>query len=166
MISIALKYHNKYSQRISLIDIVQSGIVGIGKASKTYNYHKPTASFGSYAYKFILGDIIHYIQHYLKGITYTYQNKQVNIISVDIGELEIMASNDGSTVANNIDLNAKIEWLYKAIDICKNKKIKKTLKDYAKGRSIKDIAAEEGVTVVAIWLRIQKGIECIKDYPL
>lgn len=57
------KIINKYSNYFELEDLYQVGVIGLIKASKTYNSNYG-AKFTSYAYPFILGEVIKYINEY------------------------------------------------------------------------------------------------------
>lgn len=57
------KIINKYSNYFELEDLYQVGVMGLIKASKTYNSNYG-AKFTSYAYPFILGEVIKYINEY------------------------------------------------------------------------------------------------------
>lgn len=57
------KIINKYRNYFELDDLYQVAVMGIIKASKTYN-SEYGAKFTSYAYPFILGEVIKYINEY------------------------------------------------------------------------------------------------------
>ena len=57
------KIINKYRNYFELEDLYQVGVIGLIKASKTYNSNYG-AKFTSYAYPFILGEVIKYINEY------------------------------------------------------------------------------------------------------
>lgn len=57
------KIINKYRNYFELEDLYQVGVMGLIKASKTYN-SEYGAKFTSYAYPFILGEVIKYINEY------------------------------------------------------------------------------------------------------
>lgn len=57
------KIINKYRNYFELEDLYQVGVMGLIKASKTYNSNYG-AKFTSYAYPFILGEVIKYINEY------------------------------------------------------------------------------------------------------
>ena len=57
------KIINKYKNYFELDDLYQVAVMGIIKASKTYN-SEYGAKFTSYAYPFILGEVIKYINEY------------------------------------------------------------------------------------------------------
>ena len=57
------KIINKYRNYFELEDLYQVGVMGLIKASKTYN-SSYGAKFTSYAYPFILGEVIKYINEY------------------------------------------------------------------------------------------------------
>jgi RNA polymerase sporulation-specific sigma factor len=54
------KIIDKYRNYFELEDLYQVGVIGLIKASKTYNREYGT-KFTSYAYPFILGEVIKYI---------------------------------------------------------------------------------------------------------
>ena len=60
---IIYKIINKYRNYFELEDLYQVAVMGIIKASKTYN-SEYGAKFTSYAYPFILGEVIKYINEY------------------------------------------------------------------------------------------------------
>lgn len=60
------KIINKYRNYFELEDLYQVGIIGLIRASKSYNSEYGT-KFTSYAYPFILGEVIKYINEY-RGI--------------------------------------------------------------------------------------------------
>ena len=57
-----LKIASKYKDYYNLEDLYQAGCIGIIKASKNYNENK-SSKFSTYAYKYILGEIIDYIRN-------------------------------------------------------------------------------------------------------
>ena len=57
------KIIDKYRNYFELEDLYQVGVIGLIKASKTYNREYGT-KFTSYAYPFILGEVIKYINEY------------------------------------------------------------------------------------------------------
>lgn len=57
------KIIDKYRNYFELEDLYQVGVMGLIKASKTYNSEYGT-KFTSYAYPFILGEVIKYINEY------------------------------------------------------------------------------------------------------
>lgn len=57
------KIINKYKNYFEIEDLYQVAVMGIIKASKTYN-SEYSAKFTSYAYPFILGEVIKYINEY------------------------------------------------------------------------------------------------------
>ena len=57
------KIINKYRNYFELEDLYQVAVMGLFKASKTYN-SEYGAKFTSYAYPFILGEVIKYINEY------------------------------------------------------------------------------------------------------
>ena len=57
------KIINKYKNYFELEDLYQVAVIGILKASKNYNSNYGT-KFTSYAYPFILGEVIKYINEY------------------------------------------------------------------------------------------------------
>lgn len=57
------KIINKYKNYFELDDLYQVAVMGLIKASKTYN-SEYGAKFTSYAYPFILGEVIKYINEY------------------------------------------------------------------------------------------------------
>ena len=57
------KIINKYKNYFEIEDLYQVAVMGLIKASKTYNSEYGT-KFTSYAYPFILGEVIKYINEY------------------------------------------------------------------------------------------------------
>ena len=57
------KIINKYRTYFEIEDLYQVAVMGIIKASKSYN-SEYGAKFTSYAYPFILGEVIKYINEY------------------------------------------------------------------------------------------------------
>ena len=56
--SIIKEYCNEYNKE----DLYQAGLLGLIKASKTYDKEKSNAKFSSFAYKSILGEVLKYLR--------------------------------------------------------------------------------------------------------
>ncbi len=59
--SLIYKIANKYSNYYNIEDLYQAGCIGIIKADKNYK-DESNAKFSTYAYKYIIGEIIDYIR--------------------------------------------------------------------------------------------------------
>ena len=58
------KIINKYKNYFELDDLYQVAVIGIIKASKNY-HEKSNAKFTTYAYPYILGEVIKYINEFI-----------------------------------------------------------------------------------------------------
>ena len=121
------KIINKYRNYFELEDLYQVGVMGLIKASKKYNSNYGT-KFTSYAYPFILGEVIKYINEYrnikiskdtaklyariLKGIEVLSQ-KLMKMPS--IFELSLFLEIDESIIEEVLIANQKVESLDRII---------------------------------------------------
>lgn len=117
------KIINKYSNYFELEDLYQVAVMGLIKASKTYNSEYGT-KFTSYAYPFILGEVIKYINDYrsirvnkntaklyakiLKGIEVLSQKLMKNPSNY---ELSLFLEIDESIIEEVLIVNSTIESL-------------------------------------------------------
>lgn len=122
------KIINKYRNYFELEDLYQVAVLGIIKASKTYNSNEYSAKFTSYAYPFILGEVIKYINEYRnikisKDTTKLYSKilKATEILSQKLMktpsnyELSLFLEIDESIIEEVIIANSSVESLDKII---------------------------------------------------
>ena len=121
------KIINKYKNYFELDDLYQVAVIGIIKASKTYNSDYGT-KFTSYAYPFILGEVIKYINEYRnikisKDISklYTKIQKSIEVLSQRLMkvptnyELSLFLEIDESIIEEVLLANSNIESLDRII---------------------------------------------------
>ena len=118
---------NKYKNYFELEDLYQVAVMGLIKASKTYN-SKYGTKFTSYAYPFILGEVIKYINEYRHikisqdtAKLYSKILKAMEILSQRLMkipstyELSLFLEIDESIIENVLTANATVESLDKII---------------------------------------------------
>ena len=121
------KIINKYKNHFELDDLYQVAVIGILKAHKNYNSEYET-KFTSYAYPFILGEVIKYINEYRNiklGKTNTKQYtkilKAIEILSQKMMkmpsnyELSLFLEIDESVIEEIINSHQIVESLDKVI---------------------------------------------------
>lgn len=121
------KIINKYKNHFELDDLYQVAVIGILKAHKNYNSEYKT-KFTSYAYPFILGEVIKYINEYRNiklGKTntklYTKILKAIEILSQKMMkmpsnyELSLFLEIDESVIEEIINSHQIVESLDKVI---------------------------------------------------
>ena len=121
------KIISKYRNHFELDDLYQVAVIGLIKASKTYN-SEYGAKFTSYAYPFILGEVIKYINEFRsirlsKDMTklYTQILKAIEILSQKLMkmpsnyELSLFLEIDESVIEEVLMANASVESLDKII---------------------------------------------------
>ena len=121
------KIINKYKNYFELEDLYQVAVMGLIKASKTYNSEYGT-KFTSYAYPFILGEVIKYINEYRnikisKDTAKLYSKilKAMEILSQRLMkipstyELSLFLEIDESIIENVLTANSAVESLDKII---------------------------------------------------
>ena len=121
------KIINKYKNYFELDDLYQVAVIGIIKASKTYNSDYGT-KFTSYAYPFILGEVIKYINEYRnikisKDISKLYAKiqKGIEVLSQRLMkvptnyELSLFLEIDESIIEEVLLANSNIESLDRII---------------------------------------------------
>ena len=121
------KIINKYKNYFELEDLYQVAVMGLIKASKTYN-SEYGAKFTTYAYPFILGEVIKYINEYRnikinKDTTKLYSKilKAIEILSQKLMktpntyELSLFLEIDESIIENVLIANSTVESLDKII---------------------------------------------------
>lgn len=123
------KIINKYKNYFEIEDLYQVAVIGIIKASKNYNSDYGT-KFTSYAYPFILGEVIKYINEY-RNIKINKENaklygkilKASEILSQRLMkvpstyELSLFLEIDESTIEEILTMNMQVESLDKIISI-------------------------------------------------
>lgn len=121
------KIINKYKNYFEIEDLYQVAVMGLIKASKTYNSEYGT-KFTSYAYPFILGEVIKYINEYRnikisKDTAKLYSKilKAMEILSQRLMkipstyELSLFLEIDEAIIENVLTANATVESLDKII---------------------------------------------------
>ena len=121
------KIINKYRNYFELEDLYQVAVIGLIKASKNYNSEYGT-KFTSYAYPFILGEVIKYINEYRnikisKDITrlYTRILKGIEILSQKLMkipnnyELSLFLEIDEAIIEEVLIANATVDSLDRII---------------------------------------------------
>ena len=121
------KIINKYRNYFELEDLYQVGVVGLIKASKTYN-SEYGAKFTSYAYPFILGEVIKYINEFRSikiskdtAKLYTRILKGIEILSQKLMkvpsnyELSLFLEIDESIIEEVLIANSTVESLDRII---------------------------------------------------
>ena len=121
------KIINKYKNYFELEDLYQVAVIGLIKASKNYN-SEYGAKFTSYAYPFILGEVIKYINEYRnikisKDTTKLYSKilKATEILSQRLMkmpstyELSLFLEIDEAIIENVLIANSTVESLDKII---------------------------------------------------
>ena len=121
------KIINKYRNYFELDDLYQVAVMGLIKASKTYN-SKYGAKFTSYAYPFILGEVIKYINEYRNiriskdtAKLYTRILKGIELLSQRLMkipsnyELSLFLEIDESIIEEVLILNATVDSLDRII---------------------------------------------------
>ena len=98
------KIINKYKNYFELEDLYQVAVIGILKASKNYNSEYGT-KFTSYAYPFILGEVIQYINEY-RNIKISKSNSKLYIRILKA--IEIL-SQKMMKIPNNYELSLFLE---------------------------------------------------------
>ena len=101
---IIYKIINKYRNYFELEDLYQVAVMGLIKASKTYNSDYGT-KFTSYAYPFILGEVIKYINEY-RNIKVSKDN--VKLYSKILKAIEIL-SQKLMKIPSNYELSLFLE---------------------------------------------------------
>jgi len=121
------KIINKYRNYFELEDLYQVAVMGLIKASKTYN-SEYGAKFTSYAYPFILGEVIKYINEY-RNIKISKENaklyskilKAIEILSQKLMkipsnyELSLFLEIDEKIIENVLMSNMTVESLDRII---------------------------------------------------
>lgn len=121
------KIINKYKNYFEIEDLYQVAVIGLIKASKTYNSDYG-AKFTSYAYPFILGEVIKYINEYRnikisKDTAKLYSKilKAMEILSQKLMkipstyELSLFLEIDEMLIENVLTANSTVESLDKII---------------------------------------------------
>jgi len=121
------KIINKYRNYFEIEDLYQVAVMGLIKASKTYNSTYGT-KFTSYAYPFILGEVIKYINEYRNikmskdtAKLYTKITKAIEILSQRLMkipsnyELSLFLEIDESIIEEVLLANSSIESLDRII---------------------------------------------------
>lgn len=121
------KIINKYRNYFELDDLYQVAVIGLIKASKNYN-SEYGAKFTSYAYPFILGEVIKYINEFRnikisKGTARLYQKilKGIEILSQKLMkipsnyELSLFLEIDETIIEEVLLANSTVESLDKII---------------------------------------------------
>jgi len=121
------KIINKYRNYFEIEDLYQVAVIGLIKASKTYN-SEYGAKFTSYAYPFILGEVIKYINEY-RNIKISKENaklyskilKAIEILSQKLMkipsnyELSLFLEIDEKIIENVLMSNMTVESLDRII---------------------------------------------------
>ena len=121
------KIINKYKNYFEIEDLYQVAVIGLIKASKNYNINYNT-KFTSYAYPYVLGEVIKYVNEYKnikvsKDITKLYIKilKGIEILSQKLMkvpsnyELSLFLEIDESIIEEVLMANSNIESLDKII---------------------------------------------------
>lgn len=121
------KIINKYRNYFELDDLYQVAVMGLIKASKTYN-SEYGAKFTSYAYPFILGEVIKYINEFRNirvskdtAKLYTKILKAIEVLSQRLMkipsnyELSLFLEIDESVIEEVLMVNASVESLDRII---------------------------------------------------
>lgn len=121
------KIINKYKNYFEVEDLYQVAVMGIIKASKTYNRNYNT-KFTSYAYPFILGEVIKYINEY-RSIKISKENAKLyskilkasevlaqRLMKIPTNyELSLFLEIDESIIEEVLAMNMQVESLDKII---------------------------------------------------